>query len=413
MEKEGEGVKPAQGKNTACLRQDNRILVMKTVRKKPDISRGELAQVTGLSKGGLTPIVQQLLDWGLIQEQALSSPKTGRKPLGLSICPPCCFCVSIDWSRRGVTAAAVDFSGKILRACRTDFQAGESLEQALEKIRRQTEKMLCQPGAGPVVGIGLVAPGPIDRITGTILSPPSFHGWRDIPIQALLGEWFSLPVWVENNARAHALAERDYGYGKSYPTFFHMVVDEGIGGAFVLNGELYTGARGFGGEIGHMSLEMSGPQCGCGNTGCAEQYATVPRLIQWINGKKREWLMEGKASGPLEIQWEQTLSLLEESDPCCLLGLEREACILGRLLVNLWNLLDPEVIVIGSQLAQAGNFLSEPLQKWMEHKVIGPVSPKVLLSQLQYPSLLGGAAMVWERFLLMEPERIKRLLELK
>lgn len=402
-----------RGQNASSIRQENRRLVLAEIRNRSGVSRAELSHFIGLSKGGLTPIVQELLELGLIQEQARLSEGTGRRPVGLTICPDRCACLSLDWSRRGIEGALVDFSGTILTTRRILFRKDEPLAEALEQLRGLGADLLAQAGSTPVVGVGLVAPGPIHPDTGMILSPPHFHGWRDIPVKQVLESAFSLPVWVENNSRAHALAERDYGVGKILSSFFHIVVDEGIGGALVLEGLVSSGAHGMGGEIGHVSLDLNGPRCPCGNQGCAELYASIPRLVEWVNRQKQGLLLAGQESGPLEVSWEQLLVLLREGDSNCLLAMEREACTLGRLLVSLWNLLDPEAIVIGSQLAQAGDDFLIPLHKWIEGKAIGGTTPRVLLSSLEHPALLGGAAGVWEQFLSGKLGEYEKILSLK
>ena len=387
-----------RGQNASSIRQENRQLVLSEIRNRSGVSRAELSHFTGLSKGGLTPIVQELLELGLIQEQARLSEGAGRRPVGLTICSRRCACLSLDWSRRGIEGALVDFSGTLFTTRQVLFRGDESLTEALQRLYGLTADLLTQAGQTAVVGIGIVAPGPIHPDTGTILAPPHFHGWRDIPIKHVLETAFSLPVWVENNSRAHALAERDYGIGKTLSSFFHIIVDEGIGGALVLEGMLSSGAHGLGGEIGHVSLDLNGPRCPCGNQGCAELYASIPQLVEWVNRQKQGQLLAGQEAGQLEISWRQLLALLREGDSNCLLAMEREACTLGRLLVSLWNLLDPEAIVIGSQLAQAGDDFLIPLRKWVEGKAVGGTTPRVLLSSLDHPALLGGAAGVWEQF---------------
>ena len=374
------------GGNMGSVKQKNRAAILRSIRRSGGMSRVALSTATGLSKGGLTPLVEELLALGLIQETQTEPTAGGRRPIRLEICPDRCQVIALDWTRKAMRVALVDFKGALSHTSQRPAE-GLSREAALRQLRDMLLPLKAQ--GRQVIGISVVAPGPLNPETGMLLSPPNFGGLRNVPIKSWLEEHLCLPVFLDNNASAHALAEKDYGHGLAHESFLHVVVDDGIGGAMITDGGLYRGAMGS--ELGHMTIQHDGPLCPCGNTGCAELYASIPALLAFLSQESRK---------PVQ-SWEETLPRLLRADLVNFRVLEQEAAYLSSLLVSAVNLLAPQAVVLGSQLADLGALISRPLEAALRQRCFYREAQDipVLCSTLESPSLRGGASLVFESFL--------------
>jgi len=397
-------MKKFKGSNANVIKQQNRALIVNIIKQKGGVSRAELSKLTGLSRGGITPIVSELLEMKLIEETGVELTESGRRPITLELNPSAGYAIAVDWTRKDYTAAIVDFTGNIITEEKYTFVVDDTLDNIINRLKGTIARLLNRPEAERMIGIGVVAPGPLDIKKGIILTPPNFWGWFNIPIKDILTEEFGLPVFLDNNANAHALAEKHYGKGKEYHKFIHMVIDEGIGAGIILDDEIYRGKGGFGSEIGHISIDMEGPKCECGNYGCIELYATIPQILSHINNYAE---IETPSSyltrirSERLIEWEDILRGLEIEDSVCINLMRKEAIYLGNALVTLINVLEPEAIILGSKIAKAGKYILEPLKEYVSNRTVTRNFQKVeiFLSNLPKASLIGGAMLVIQNFI--------------
>lgn len=371
------------GKNMTALKQQNRSAILRAIRRENGATRIMLSKVTGLTKGGLTPLVEEMLQLGLIKETSSEKTKSGRRPVKLEACPSCCCTVAVDWTRTHMRAAIVDFAGAIQATVSRPVPAKMTNAEALHILTDLIAETMA--GKPLPIGIAVVAPGPLNHAAGTILNPPNFGEIHDLSVVAELEQRFSLPVFLDNNANAHALAEKDYGYGLLHDSFLHLVVDEGIGGGMVMAGKLYRGAMGYGSELGHMTIEHEGLPCPCGNRGCAEQYASIPALL----------------AAAKQPDLAAMLQCIREGETACLAAMALEAGYLSSLLVSAINLFAPEAIVLGSEIAKAEDAIADAIKKELAQRCFYPAAKDlpVYFSKVEHPSLRGGAALVFDAFL--------------
>ena len=392
------------GNNSNVMKQKNRVLILNMIKQQGGISRAELSKLTGLSKGGITPIISELLHMKLIVESGVSLTDSGRRPIILELNPSGCYAIAIDWTRKNYTAAIVDFTGNIVAEEEYWFVENDTLNNILDQLKGTINHFLERPEAGRIAGIGVVAPGPLDITKGVILSPPNFWGWLNIPIKAILDEAFSLSVFLDNNANAYALVEKNYGKGKEYHNFIYVVIDDGIGAGIILEDQIFRGKGGFGSEIGHISINMEGAKCECGNHGCIEVYATIPQMMKYINnyaelGMPSSFLTDIRSRR--WIKWDDILRGLEMEDLVCINIMRKEALYLTNVLITLINVLEPEAIFIGSEIAKAGKFILEPLKEYVLSSTVTRKfqATEIFLSNLSQASLIGGAMFVIQSFI--------------
>ncbi len=387
-------------KTTRSIRMENENLILTEILRSQGISRVALAKKLHMTKGGITPIVSRLLDIGIIEESqtATSTTASGRKPILLRICPNRCFAIAVDFTRTGFSVALVNLDNAFLFMDEYSFQIGEPLEHALENLRKAISDILHANQDKLIVGIVVVAPGPIDYENCTILNPPNFFNWTNIPIGSFLKEHFALDVSLFNNAEAHTLAELYFGYGREFSNFLQIIVDEGVGGGIILDHRLFRGSFGLGAEFGHISIDINGKPCECGNKGCIEMYASITNMLSSVNDTLKSAYLNGETDSFTKLNWSAFLDQLNQGNPYCIAQMEAESFYLGNLLVSLCNIFDPSAIIIGSTLSQAGDLITTPVSEFVNQHTISRKEIPILTSSLKSPSLIGASISVFEDF---------------
>lgn len=245
-------------------------------------------------------------------------------------------------------------------------------------------------GQGPLEAIGVAAPGPVERRTGVLRNPPNLPGWRDVPLAQLLEEAFGVPVRVENDANAAALAEHRFGAGRGCRDMVYLTMSTGVGGGVISDGRLVHGANGFAGELGHIPIVRNGRRCQCRLRGCLEAYVggqawsnqlrrrvpTASRIFEHVDGDRSR-------IGP-----EILLAAAREGDSFATEELSRWLDYLALGLVPLVMAFDPERIVLGTIAVAAGEALCfEPLRERVAARIWGEQAERLAI----VPALLGEA----------------------
>ncbi|GEM49726.1 ROK family transcriptional regulator [Deinococcus cellulosilyticus] len=325
----------------------NRRLILNEIRRNGPTSRARLAEQTGLSPAAITFVTTELLQEGLLVE------KGERRPIPLDIHYSGHFVLGLKLMEDRLEAVLTDLSTQILSRITLDLPDHQPETVAL--YAAQAQKELCeQSGVATenLRGIGMGLPGVIDARSGMCLSSGRF-GWKNIPIARMISEQVRLPVWVDNDVNAFAVAERLFGRGKSVSNFVVVTVGRAIGAAVVLEGKLYRGRNGGAGEFGHTLSEYRGRKCECGRLGCLEAYASersILRHFQEISPRHHNIQIEGLIR-QVERRNERILNILEDA-----------GSRLGRNLADMANLLNPDLIILGGEGVRLGEAFFEPMQ---------------------------------------------------
>ncbi len=249
----------------------------------------------------------------------------------------------------------------------------EEPEKTLDRILRAVEEL------GPPKAIGISCGGPLDEEKGVILSPPNLPGWGRIEIVKLLRDRFSVPVKIRNDANACALAEWRFGAGKGLDNVIFLTCGTGFGGGLILNGRLYSGTTGNAGEIGHLRLSDHGP-AGYGKMGSVEGFCSGAGIRETGRMLAREALQQGKTPRFLQTKALDTFDTADlaeaarEGDETALATFRLCGKMLGRTLAILCDLLDPQVIVIGSVYARCRDLLEEPALTELKKEALAPTA---------------------------------------
>ena len=198
----------------------------------------------------------------------------------------------------------------------------------------------------PVTAAAVGAPGPVDPRRGVIVNPPNLLGWRNVPLASMLAEAIGAPVHLENDANLAGWGEFSRGAGRGSRTMVYVTWSTGVGGGLIVDGRLFSGAHGTAGEVGHMILDPDGPLDSCGQRGCVEAFCGG-RSLAARTGRSAAELFQAAAAG----------------DGKARLVVRRAAMYMGHALVNLANLIDPEVIVIGGGVSRSWPQLAPILEE--------------------------------------------------
>jgi glucokinase len=309
--------------------------------------------------------------------------------------------LGVDIGGTKIAVGIVDRSGKILAQGRTPMVANGTPEVALDAVVSAIDSML-SPSAVDVEGIGICAPGPLDPKSGIVLNPPNLPCWRNFPLAEKMRAKYSVPVKVDNDANAAALAETLWGAAQSFRYVFYATIGTGIGTGIVFDGAIYHGKTGSAGEGGHVSIDYRGPVCLCGKRGCIEILAAGPAIGARARAKVAAEPSRGKTILDLvkgdisSITSQHVGKAFESGDPLAREVLEETVHLLTIWLGNIVDLLDPDVIVVGGGVAAMLRSFFEEIKCELPDWCVNPRASEIPLLMAHYGAdagIAGGAAL--------------------
>lgn len=373
------------------IRDINKQIVLNYVRDRAPISRAEIARETALQRSTVSAIVDSLQDSGLIEEIGMGSSTGGRKPTLLKLKTGSPSAIGIDLTPRETTIAVADLEGKVLET--EQFTTSQDIEfmngQLIERVLRIARKYKDYP-----LEIGISLPGIVDHSRGKVLYIPYF-GWRDWDISKQLTEQTGLPVTIENDANAIALAELWFGQEqiRKVKNFITVLVAEGIGTGIVFDGQVYHGEKGAAGEFGHMIVGENAPvQCSCGSRDCWEalssEKATVARYKNSFS-----------TNGTHDINFNYLIGLANHGESHAIYAIKETAKYLGIGISNLIVGLSPQAIVVSGSIAKVWHLIADDVNKVVERSVRSRL-PKTIITASTLgdsPTLIGALSLVLAR----------------
>lgn len=340
-----------RGTNLPAIGGFNQSVVLDLVRRASEgISRVEIAQASGLSPQTVTNVTRRLLDSGLVREtgKRIDGPGKPRTMLGLE--PRGGYAVGVHLDPSFVTYVVTDLEGHVVADSRFRTPSEVRPDAVLEGMATAIDALLADAAVprARVIGVGIAAPGPIDRASGTVLDPPLLEGWHAVPLRERLAERLRLPVGLEKDVTAAATAEvwSIAGTQERHLAFFYYGTGLGLG--LALDAEVVRGATSNAGDIGHLLVSGSGPLCHCGHRGCLGENASPARMVR---SAARAGLLELPAR-TLELPevdeaYTRLADLAAAGEPEAVRIVRRAAHDVGRGIVLLANLLDVDTVVGG------------------------------------------------------------------
>jgi glucokinase len=320
------------------------------------------------------------------------------------------FAIGVDIGGTKVATGLVDSGGEIHYQTRVPMVATGDAVAGLDAVTSAIQSVAAQSAqdsnrARVIRGIGICSPGPLDPKTGIVVNPPNLPCWRNFPLADAVAKVYRVPVKVDNDANAAALAEVRWGAGRGYRYVFYATIGTGIGTGIVLDGRIYHGRTGAAGEGGHVSIDYRGPRCGCGKAGCIEALAAGPAIAKRARAK----LMANAnvsssildlADGNIEVVTSEMVgNAYAAGDVIAGEVLLETVELLTVWLGNMVDLLDPDVIIIGGGVAVMLMPFLDDIKRNLPKSCINSRAGDIPLLMARYGAdagIAGGAALCSE-----------------
>ena len=311
--------------------------------------------------------------------------------------------IGIDIGGTSIKGAAVDSNGRVYEKFSMPFIKGEPGEITIRKLAEIVKEYIsAQSLEKKIVGIGIGSPGTLDIKNG-IVNYANNLGWNELHVADIMHETLPYPIRLTNDANAASLGEAKFGAGKAYETIIMLTLGTGVGGGIIINGKLFEGNEGKGGELGHTVIVADGEPCTCGRKGCLEAYASATALIRetkkamQTNKRSLMWkicpdidMVGGKVS----------FEAAKNGDEAAIKVIDNYVKYLGEGILNFCNIFRPNVIVLSGGVANAGPFLFDKVNKYIKERNYGykrTPEVKVVPAELGYDSgKIGAAALFFD-----------------
>ncbi len=390
-----------KGRNLRDVKAGNQFLVLKLICTGQCKSRMDISRKTGLTKMTVTNILQQLLQDKLVCEGPVSmSTSVGRKPVSLYASDHAKKSAGVYISRDGIVISLMSLNAKILKKKEIPIIQEDTSETLLQKIIFGLEYIFKGESKNRILGIGIACIGPLDIENGILLSPTDFYGIENVLLKQTIEEATSLPVIMNNDMNAAALAEQLYGKGVGLDHFIYFGITHGVGAGIVANGKLYSGAKGYGGEIGHVSIRYDGPLCSCGNRGCLEVYASMPVFLKKTRQEAKILNHEG-ISSMKDLRFSDVVRLAQNGDLFALEKVDDLCFVVSTALVNAIHLLNSSEIFIGHESAQGGEWFAKKIEEQLNARTLfhKNVTTKVQVSKFgEHSPVVGSGVLVFDQY---------------
>ncbi|MEU2157237.1 ROK family transcriptional regulator [Streptomyces sp. NPDC019396] len=361
------------------LHRANLERVVRAVRMAGSLTQAEIARATGLSAATVSNIVRELKDGGTVEVTPTSAG--GRRARSVSLSGDAGIVIGVDFGHTHLRVAVGNLAHQVLAEESEPLDVDASSEQGFGRAEVLVKRLIASTGIGEdkVIGVGLGVPGPIDVESGTLGSTSILPGWTGINPSEELARRLGVPVYVDNDANLGALGELVWGSGRGVKDLAYIKVASGVGAGLVINGQIYRGPGGTAGEIGHITLDESGPVCRCGNRGCLETFASARYVLPLL-----------QPSHGQDLTMDRVVQLAREGDPGCRRVIADVGRHIGSGVANLCNLLNPSRVVLGGNLAEAGELVLAPIRESVSRYAI----PSAARQLSVLPGALGSRAEV-------------------
>ena len=401
------------GSNINKVKAHNLQAVLFSLLNEPNLSRGQLAQRTSLSNTTMTNLVSELIEQGLVLEACeiesadADVRPVGRPRTGICLNPNARFVVGVHIGIGTFRLAITNLLNEILFSEMNAFDVTLPAEEALNQIVARVEALIAQSGLerGKILGVGVGASGLVDFQAGVNLLSTSLN-WRNVPLRDYLKEKLGLPVVVDNNVRAMAIGETFFGDGRNSSSLVFVYGRVGVGAGLTFKGEVYRGNAMGAGEIGHTIMLIHGGElCRCGNYGCLETLVSEAVIVHQAEEIARQnptgimaaYFAEQNDTQPIE----RVFQAGRAGDLQVREMLKERAEYLGLALVNVVNLFNPELILLGGIFSQGEDFFLEQVTQVVKKFSFGGMGDKVRIQATNFgwkAGVIGAAALALINF---------------
>lgn len=370
--------------NKSYIRNFNANAIFHRIRIEPNISQRDIVTKSGIDKSVVSSIINRFSELGLVKRNPVEGSKRPGRPVeGLTISPDSGLIigVQVEADTIGYVMAALDGIPLASNVVAFDGKLAGLTHLVARGVREISEE--CHR-KGRILGVGISLPGLVAG-EGVLLHAPIL-GWRDVSVVEMFSSVLDVPVFVGNDGKAAAMAEHMFGECIDIHDFIYLFSGSGVGGALFLDGDIYRGANGLAGELGHIKVVPQGRYCSCGSTGCLSSYLSEPALAEEI----------GSLTGNRPSSFKKIVERARGNEELVLSVLDNAGAVLGSAISSLVNIFNPPLVCLGGDMASAEPFLRPPVDRALQ-RLAHPsmsVQTKVIFSQLSTVSpYLGGVAL--------------------
>ncbi len=346
------------------IREINQAIVLDAVRTHGALSRTEVAARTNLSQPTVSGIVGEMIEAGLLYEQSTGVSTGGRRPIYVAFNERAAYAVGVKLTEQTAIAVLTDLNASVIAQHQaqipnhTPAAVADTIGEVVQTLRQAADEQ-------PILGVGLGMAGVMDY-RREVVRYATYYGWENLPLAQMLEERLDLPVILDNDVNALAVAEHWFGAGRGVADFLALSIGRGVGLGMILNGRLYRGSAGGAGEFGHTVVEPDGPRCACGKCGCLEALISDGALAQ-----RASTLL----SRPLNI--EEAVRLGLQGQPQIKELFEQAAQILGIAVANLVNILNPALVIVGGEGMRASSLIMSSFRAALQAHSFGSLANDV------------------------------------
>ncbi|MFP5315828.1 MAG: ROK family transcriptional regulator [Actinomycetes bacterium] len=390
----------------------NQSVILDAIRRSSDgLSRVELVDLIGLSPQAVSNITRRLLAEELIVEAGKSGSGPGKPRTILRINPSGRYAIGVHLDPALMTVLLMDLMGVVLHRRVRETPQGTEPGEIIDAIAGEVSALLAESPVDParVEGIGVAPPGPIDQPAGAVVDPPLLLGWHRVPLRDALAEATGMPVFVEKDVIAAAVAEIWGGGQESTQSFVFVYIGTGIGSGIVVDGEVMRGTSGNAGEIGHIVTDPNGPECACGMRGCIAVTCDPQSMV--IEAERLGVLSEERhRNGDVADGLLQLCAAADQGDDLAIEILNRAAVRTARAVSVLANALDVDRVVFGGPFWEplASRYLEVVPSSLLDFRAARSIHPVEVVSTGigDDVAAVGAACLMLERTLGPRAERL-------
>lgn len=342
-----------RGKNVSNLLDGNLHLLLDLLRANEGMTRQDLVDATVLSPSGISKLVSFLIEKGLVVEDGIVTRIKGRRAISLKLNDSTYYSIGIRLARNYIRCGLFNLKGQLVYHIQSKL-ASKKLSETTDVLVSLVTETLAEVERQKltVYGVGISAPGPLSSSEGRLILTSSYPEWSGFSVKTFIEEYFGFAsVIVEHDANVSVLAEKWFGKGQECNDLVYVVADRGVGAGIYSDG-IYTGYRNVAGEIGHTTIDYNGRKCECGNRGCLEMYCSSTAVLKEAQSIFES---EGPEGWKNDMTIEEIGHLASRSEPNAKRLLTKAGTFLGIGLVNIINTYNPEMIIIGGEMAKAGD----------------------------------------------------------
>jgi predicted NBD/HSP70 family sugar kinase len=343
------------GVSLGMAHTSTRAAILDVIRASGTISRVELTRATGLTGATISTVVRRLINEGLVLEVGRAESTGGKPRMLLQLDPIARFAIGVHLDHAGITYVLANLGGAIVARWRTPGAGADSPAEVVARIVREIDGMIARTGIDRVrvLGLGVVAPGPIAAPGRMVLTPPSMRPWAAYPLGDALEDSVGVPVLLDNDSTAAAIGEYWAGGIEPSSAFAALYMGSGIGAGVLVNGTVYRGSSSNSGEVGHVCVDVDGPSCWCGSRGCVEVFAGPTAVVA---AARVAGLDVGSDDRPVSESFAAVARAALRGEPTAHAILQRSARYIAVAALTLVNVMDLDrVVLTGPSFALAGS----------------------------------------------------------